>query len=267
MRYCCALMVTVGLMSGVAMGELVDDFESYTLGSFPGGVWEDARNYVNGSTHTGDSASVIQTLDAHGNTTNAVQILDHVGTSGGLVSRVGRADVQRMEVDVRLDQFGDGDVPSWMSAVGFYQELDGHDLNGMPQAMVWASRNGRFRLFVHNSDGQATSADTYGLGNLSWELDTWYRIAIEADTLNGIFNVQITDLESGDLLRDITRQINGWNPEFGQYNLISMNDGEYGSPPGSIANMATFDNARYIPTPGVMSMLGCAGLLASRRRR
>lgn len=154
-----------------------------------------------------------------------------------------------------------------MGAVGFYQELEGHDLNGMPQAIVWASKNGRFRLFVHNADGQATSADTYGLGNLSWEMDTWYRIAIEADTLNGIFNVQITDIASGTLLRDVSRQINNWNPEFGQYNLISMNDGEYGTNPGTIANMATFDNVNYIPAPGAIGVLGIGALTMTRRKR
>jgi hypothetical protein len=253
-------------MSSLAIAGLTDDFESYAVGGLPGGSWEDARHYVDGSTHTGDSVSVIETEDAFGNQTQAVQILDHVGTSGGLVSQIGPANVHRMEVDVRLDQFANGNVPNWMSAVGFYQEVEGRDLNGMPQAMVYASRNGRFQLFVHNANGQASGEDIYGLRNLRWNLHTWYRIAIEADTLNGIFNVQITDIESGELLRDVTREIDDWDPQYGQYNLISMNDGEYGDPLGTVANMATFDNVNYVPAPASIGLLGL-GALCQRRRR
>lgn len=255
------------LCAGTARSEIVDNFESYQLGTVPGGVWEDARHYVNGSTHTGDSVDIIQTTDAFGNPTRAVQIVDHLGTSGGLVSRVEHTHIQHLEVDVRFDQFADGNVPNWMGAVGFYQENDGADLNSLPQAMVWASRNGRFRLFVHNTDEQGSSAETYGLGNSRWSLDTWYRISLEADTINGSFNVQIVDLASGNLLLNATREVNDWDPTFGQYNLVSMNDGEYGDPLGSIANMASFDNVNYTPTPGsVILMLG-GGVMLTRRQR
>ncbi len=257
----------VALCAGTAGADIVDNFESYQPGSVPDGVWEDARHYVDSSTHTGDSVAVIQTTDAFGNPTQAVQVLDHVGTSGGLVSRVNHTHTQRMEVDVRFDQFGNGNVPNWMSAVGFYQELDGTDLNGFPQAMVWASRNGRFRLFVHNAEGQATGADTYALGGYRWRMDTWYRISIEADTLNGLFDVRITDIATGGVVVNNSQQIEDWDPTYGQYNLISMNDGEYGEPIGSVANMASFDNVNYTPTPGSIGVLVCGGVFASRRRR
>lgn len=254
------------LLSMQAWAGITDNFESYGVGSFPGGNWEDARHYVDNSTHTGDSASVIRTQDAFGNLTNAVQIHDHVGTSGGLVSRIEEAAMQRLEVDVRLDQIANGNVPSWTSAVGFYQELDGRDLNGLPQAMVYASRNGQFQLFVNNRDGQASSADIYNLMGLAWETDVWYRIGLEADTANGIFNVQITNVLTDRVIRDVTVEIGNWDPQYGQYNLISMNDGEYGVPIGSRAHMATFDNVNHIPAPASVCLLGLGAIVQRRRR-
>jgi hypothetical protein len=253
--------------AGAVHADVVDDFESYTPGGLPGGVWEDATAYIDAPTHTGNSVSVIETTDAFGNATRAVQINDHVGTSGGMMSDVGHRDTQRFEIDVRLDQRGNGSVPNWMSAVGFFQNTDQTDFNWNPQAVVYASGNGRFRLFVQNADGQGGASRDFGLSGGVWSLDTWYRVSLEADTLNGIFDVTITDLESGSVIADVTRTYTGWDAGFGQYDLISVNDGEYGSNPGTIGNMSTYDNARYVPAPGAIGLFGAGALAAMRRRR
>lgn len=100
-----------------------------------------------------------------------------------------------------------------------------------------------------------------------YELDSWYRIALEADTVNGVFDVSITDLGSGDVIADVTRTYTGWDSAFGRYDLISVNDGEYGTIPGTVGNMATFDNARYIPAPAGITLLGGGALALTRRRR
>ena len=252
---------------GVVHADIVDDFESYATGSVPGGVWADATSYIDEPTHTGNSVSVIDTTDAFGNATRAVQINDHVGTSGGLISDVGHASNQRFEIDVHLDQRGNGSQPNWMSAVGFFQNTGQSDFNWSPQAVVYASGTGRFRLFVQNADGAGTASRDFGLSGGVWSLDTWYRISLGADTVNGIFDVTITDLATGSVIADVSRTYNGWNAAFGQYDLVSVNDGEYGSNPGTIGNMSTYDNARYVPAPGACSLLGCAGLFAIKRRR
>jgi len=260
-------LCALSMCAGLAVGDTADNFEGYIVGGLPGGPWQDASAYIDEPTHTGNSISVIQTTDAFGNATQAVQIQDHIGTSGGMMSRVETAASQRFEIDVRLDQRGNGSSPNWMSAVGFFQETDQDDFNWSPQAMVYASGNGRFRLFVQNNDGRGSGARDFGLGNAQWAMDTWVRISLEVDTLSGVFDVQITDIASGDVLADVSRTYAGWNPAFGQYDLVSANDGEYGSNPGTIGNMATFDNANYVPAPGMIGFGTICGLAATRRRR
>ena len=265
LRLCAGALM---LSAGCVCADIVDDFESYTPGGLPGGVWQDATAYIVAPTHTGNSVSVIDTTDAFGNATRAAQINDHVGTSGGLISDVGHADTQRFEVDVRLDQRGNGSAPNWMSAVGFFQNTDQSDFNWSPQAVVYASGNGRFRLFVQNADGQGGASRDFGLSGGVWSMDTWYRVSLEADTINGIFDVMITDLATGNVIADVSRTYTGWNADFGQYDLISMNDGEYGTNPGTVGNMSSYDNARYVPAPGAFVMLGgLGGVMSCRRRR
>ncbi len=259
--------VALALSAGCACAGIMDDFESYQPGSVPGGVWSDAADYVVNPSNPGPTVSVIDTTDAFGNATRAVQINDGIGTSGGLISNVGHTDTQRFEIDVRLDQRGNGSAPNWMSAVGFFQDTDQTDFNWSPQAVVYASGNGRFRLFVQNADGRGGASRDFGLSGGVYSLDTWYRVSLEADTINGVFDVTITNLETDTVIADVTRTYTGWNAEFGRYDLVSVNDGEYGTNPGTIGNMSSYDNARYVPTPGVISVLGCAGALASRRRR
>jgi len=259
----CAL----SLFAGAAVGDIADNFEGYLVGGLPGGNWQDATAFIDEPTHTGDSISVIQTTDAFGNATQAVQINDHIGTSGGLMSRVDHADIQRFEIDVRLDQRGNGSSPNWMSAVGFFQETDQTDFNWSPQAMVYASPNGRFRLFVQNNDGRGSGSRDFALGSASWSLDAWVRISLEADTLNGVFDVQITDIATGIVLTDVSRTYAGWNTEFGQYDLVSANDGEYGGNAGTIGNMSTYDNVNYVPAPGMIGFGSVCAMAATRRRR
>ena len=257
----------LAMVAGLAHADIADNFESYVLGGAPGGQWQDATSFIDEPTHTGSSVSVIQTTDAFGNQTNAVQINDHIGTSGGLMSRVDHTNTQRFEVDVRLDQQGNGSAPNWMSAVGFFQDTEQSDFNWSPQAVVYATGNRRFRLFIQNNDGRGSGARDFSMGTGSWSLETWYRISLEVDTENGIFDASVTDIATGEILSQTHRTYAGWNAEFGQYDLVSMNDGEYGSNTGTIGNMASFDNANYVPAPGVISLGLVCGLGATRRRR
>lgn len=255
------------LCAGLAVGDIADDFESYGVGSVPGGVWQDTINFIDEPTHPGNSVSVIQTADAFGNTTNAVQISDHIGSSGGMMSRVDAAANQRFEIDVRLDQQGNGSSPNWMSAIGFVQDTEQADFNWSPQAFVYTTGSGRFRLFVQNNDGQGTGFRDWGMGFGQLSLDNWYRVSLEVDTVNGVFDASVIDVATGDVLSSTHRTYAGWDAGFGQYDLVSFMDGEYGSNPGTISNMSTYDNANYVPAPGAIGVLTIGGLFASRRRR
>lgn len=255
------------LSAGMASADITDNFEGYAVGGLPGGVWQDAVNFIDEPTHPGDSISVIQTVDAFGNATQAVQIADHIGSSGGLMSRVDTAASQRFEIDLRLDQQGNGSAPNWMSAIGFVQDTEQADFNWSPQAFVYTTGTGRFRLFVQNNDGQGTGFRDWGMGVGQLALDTWYRVSLEVDTVSGVFDASVTDIATGEVLSSTHRTYIGWNTEFGQYDLVSAMDGEYGSNPGTIANMSTYDNANYVPAPGAFGVISIGGLFATRRRR
>ena len=257
----------LALCAGTVIGAIDDNFEAYTPGGLPGGVWQDAVNFIDAPTHPGDSISVIQTVDAFGNATNAVQIADHVGTSGGMMSRVEHTDTQRFEIDVRFDQRGNGSTPNWMSAVGFFQDTDQTDFNWGPQAVVYAAPSGRFRLFVQNLDGQGSFSRDYGMGNTLFTMDTWYRVSLEVDSVNGVFDASVIDVASGELVASTNRSFVGWNAAFGQYDLVSVNDGEYGSNRGTIGNMSSYDNATYVPASGTLGVIALGGLFSTRRRR
>jgi len=259
--------VIAGVASGLNAG-VTDDFESYGIGGTPAGIWQDASSFIDNPTNPGPTVSVIATTDAMGNATQAVQIQDALGTSGGIIGRVGHSDIQRFETDLRLDQRGNGGNPNWISAAGFIQETEQSDFNWMPQAFVYATKNSdRFRLFVQNADGRGSANRDFGLGAHSWQLDTWYSIVLEVDTTTGVFDISIIEKESGEVLVERIRTYAGWNTDFGQYDAISVNDGEYGVNLGTVGNMATIDNVNYVPAPGSVVALIGAGLIGSSRRR
>lgn len=266
MKTKCAIAALMLLGTGAWAG-VTDNFESYTIGDSPAGIWQDASSFIVNPTNPGPTVSVIGTTDAQGNATQAVQIQDGLGTSGGIIGQVDRNDVQRVEMDLRLDQIGNGSNPNWIAAAGFAQQTEQDDINSMPQAFVYADKNSsRFRLFVSNSDGGSGFRD-FGLGAHSWELDTWYQVAIEVDTQAGVFEVSIINGATGDVLVDATRTYNNWNTSFGQYDLIGVIDGEYGANTGTIANMASIDNVNYVPAPASLFLLLGGGVMGTRRRR
>lgn len=256
------------LLGTSAWADIADDFESYGIGGSPTGIWQDASSFIDNPTNPGPTVSVIDTTDALGNATQAVQIQNGIGTSGGIAGFVGRSSVQRFETDLRLDQQGNGSNPNWISAAGFFQETDQTDFNWMPQAFVYATKNSRrFRLYVRNQDGQSGASRDFALGANSWAFDTWYRIGLEVDTESGVFEISIVNKETGEVLIDGSRTYAGWDSAFGQFDHISINDGEYGTNPGTIGNMATIDNVSYIPAPSTLGIAGFGMVMVGRRRR
>ncbi len=267
MKQSCAIPALM-LAGTTAWGGVTEDFEGYSIGDSPAGIWQDAADFITNPTNASPTVQVIGTTDAMGNATNAMQIQDGLGTSGGLIAQVGHDRIQRFETDLRLDQAGNGSSPNWIAAAGLFQQTVQDDFNWMPQAFVYATRNSnRFRLFVQNADGRGGANRDFGLGIHSWEFDTWYRVVLQADTETGRFEVSIINQESGEVLVDVTRSYTNWNNAFGQYDHITVNDGEYGNNAGTIGNMATIDNIGYVPSPSSAMGLVVGGLIGLRRRR
>lgn len=268
MRTRCAIGALM-LTGSSAWGGISDDFESYDIGQAPSGIWRDVVSYIDDPTNPGPTVSVIQTTDAFGGATRAMQIDGAgIGSSGGIAAQVQHSRYQRFETDLRLDRGGNGSNPNWIAASGFFQETDQSDFNWMPQAFVYATRgSSRFRLYVRNADGRTGASRDFGLGAHAWSFDAWYRIVLEVDTETGVFDATIVDLASGETIVDATRTYAGWNSVWGRYDTISVNDGEYGSNPGSIGNIATIDNIGYAPAPGTAVVVLGAAMVGARRRR
>ncbi len=269
MRAQCAIGALTLTVSAAGAGVVSEGFEGYDIGDSPAGIWRDVSSFIDSPSNPGPTVSVIETQDAFGSMTRAMQINgDGIGSSGGIAGQVEHSRYQRFETDLRLDRGGNGSNPNWIAASGFFQETDQSDFNWMPQAFVYATRgSNRFRLYVRNADGQNGASRDFGLGAHSWSFDTWYRIVLEVDTESGVFDTTIVDIESGETIVEISRTYNGWNSEWGRYDFISVNDGEYGTNPGTIGNIATIDNIGYVPAPGSVMVLLGAGALGARRRR
>lgn len=267
MNNMCAIAALM-LAGTSAWGGVTDDFESYEVGQLPGGDWQDFSDWVANPTILSPSATLVQTTDAHGNQTQAVQIDgDGIGTSGGIGALVEHSRVQRFEADIRIDQRGDGNYPNWTYAAGFFQVTDQTDPIRMPQALVYSLNTSRaFRLYIHNADGNGGLTNDVALDGALYELDTWYRIAIEVDTATGEFETSIINLETGEQVVDHAHSVTNWNSDFGQYNMISVNDGEYGSRPGTLGNITTIDNVTHVPAPAGVGLLGLGALCVQRQR-
>ena len=84
-QVCCVALL---LSAGAVRADIVDDFESYEIGSAPGGVWQDAAAFISDPTNPAPTVTMISTQDAHGAATRAVQITDALGTSGGIAAEI-----------------------------------------------------------------------------------------------------------------------------------------------------------------------------------
>ncbi len=245
-------------LAGVSIS---DDFESYPAGSFPGGQWQDIEGRVVDNPTAGPTMRVIDTIDAFGNATRAIQSGRASGTNGVFAS-IGSSRFHHMSVDMRIDSTPQSG--SWPMAVGFTQQTaPGQDINRQSQAVVYAWQTRRFFLFVSQEFGGP--AANLLLPGFAFTEDTWYTVSLSVDTELGSFSASIRDAATGDVLtsRDYTAPV--WDPSLGDYDSLSFFDGE---PVGSAGGVqATLDNVSYVPTPSAACMMLTALTFWARRRR
>lgn len=242
-------------------GTIRDDFESYDPGSFPGGSWQDIFGRVVANPTPGPTMSVIDTIDAHGNATRAIQSSQVSGTNGVFAS-IASSRTHSMSVDMRIDSTPRAN--SWPMAVGFTQQtVPGADINVQSQAVVYAWSNRHFFLFVSQELGGP--AANLVLPGFQFSENSWYTVSLTADTETGSFQARILDAVTGEVLtsRDYTASV--WDPSKANYDSLSMFDGE---PVGSVNGVqATLDNVNYVPAPSAGCLMLTAMTLWARRRR
>ena len=246
-----------------------DDFESYAIGRLPGTPWADVSTRIDNPTNPSPTTRVITTTDAFGAQTQAVQTIDSIGTSQGILTEIPTRSELSLNLDFRLDQFVNNTSGStWTAAMGFIQDGPANDLNQNPHAVVYASAfSPNFRGYIDNSGRQFDFALT---SSAPMRLDTWYSLSFSMDTEAGFIDVAVTDIATGLVEASVAGFLPGsFDSAFAQYDAVAFFDGEYGGNGLTRGGIATFDNVSVtaVPAPGAATaaLLGLA--VAGQRRR
>lgn len=261
-----AAFAACAIVTATNANTITDDFENAAPGQLPGGVWKDVIDRVAGANTPAPTATTIETIDAHGNQTLAVQTIPAVGTSQGIYAEINAAPKHAMTVDVRIDQFSNAPtVTRWPIAVGYTYDATNADINEDPHAVIYPYHDGRWYLFI-----KPTTGDGNGINLLIptplLELDRWYTVSLDADVSAGTFDAAILDAVTGETIGSRSTTVQNWDPAQNQYDAIAFYDGEVGATTGT-PGRATIDNVNYIPSPGTAAVLVLPACSAMRRCR
>jgi hypothetical protein len=248
-----------------------DDFETYTVGTFPSPTWQDVRSIPNSAPIP--SALVVATTDADGNPTQALHTVDALSPSKGVYATVDPAAIHRAGIDFRIDRYGTpgpGATPpdDYAAGIAVVDVLPSDDFCcvPVPQVGVWVSAlTKEFLLYGFDSVGAILSI---GLGVTANEGD-WYSIDFELNAGGGVIRTVISSLGAGGmLLVDRTDAVPGWTAS--AFDAVAIFGGET-STGVTVATLTTVDDLRYdgegiVPEPGTLSLV-LLGLVATAARR
>ncbi len=258
-----ALAAIAALTPAASADIFQDDFESAPVGSFPGDPWHDIFERAVDRPVPAPTMTIIETTDAHGNATRAIQSSQTSGTNGAFVP-IEHANKHTVSMDVRIDR-APAPNQGWPMAVGFIQDsgVGSGDVNANPQALIYGWNNRRWWFFI--SQGQDRPAVNVMLGGPQYQIGVWYRFTITADTELGVFEATVADAATGDVLNERTITHTSWDPARGMFDAITMFDGE--SATATTVGQATLDNVVYTPAPGTAIPAGMLALAVGARRR
>lgn len=253
-----ALMMNTGAIGA----PILDGFESYAVGGLPGGVWQDIRSRATANPGSSPSMRVVETSDARGVSTNAIQSIGEVGTNG-VFAEIESADVHSFSVDIRIDALADP-REGWPMGVGFLNDVGQGDVNQNPHAVVYAWTNRTWRMYYR--PGEDRPALDVLISGDQFELDSWYTISMRVDRTIGEFQISILDAMSGEETNSRSVLASNWDAERSDFDAIGFFDGESGG--ADSYGQATLDNVRYVPAPGATGVLAAlSGCLLRRTRR
>jgi hypothetical protein len=252
---------------------IVDNFESYGLGTFPGPPWLDAGALdPQPPAATLPSAMVVATTDAFGNPTNALAVRDEVSLLSGVYYPVPVSSSYSLAADIRVDRFNNN--PTY-PATDFAMQLTFAQLSSnlytAPQVGIYASTfTETWRLFLIPSDGGIGADIDLGLGITQ---GLWYRVQLDFDSIAGGWHARIADAGTGTTLVNQTGTFSDWTSASGLFDGVAFIEGE-GSPDTTIGNLALVDNINVTATPepastGLLlaSSIGIAIVRRGKRKR
>jgi len=269
------IFTTIFLLGALVLGGvqpaqatvIEDDFEIYTTGTFPAS-WQDVGDVDPSSTAPTPSAMVVETTDAFGAPTKALQINDAIAPSQGIYQSISPTSKVTISTDVRIDQFSNNSSNPILDGpigIGLAQAQGTTDLVFAPGFAIFASSLTKtWHSYAYGSDGTFSTVDLLAPALL----DTWYRVDLSLDTLNGSMTSMITDIALNTTLLNQTITVPGWTPQ--TFDTVLFGDSEL-TPETTRGNITTIDNITVstIPVPTTLALfsLGFAGLGFAKRKK
>lgn len=254
-----------------AQAMVLDDFESYPLGSFPSPNWLDVGTVLPiPPIPPIPSATIVATTDAHGNSTRALSTVGDLASAKGIYTPVPVSSSYTLGADVRIDRYSDhpdNTTSDWPMQLTFAQS-GVSSFADTPQAGIYASSLTQgWRLFLISSNGGPfADIDLAAAADLA----TWYHLDLTLDAQTGMFHSQITDLSTSTLVSDKINVIGGWDPSYAQFDSFAFFGGELSN--DTIGDIGVVDDVNVttspVPEPATFWLIGAGllGLGAARRR-
>lgn len=227
---------------------ITDDFEIYQPGSFPGGQWHDIFDRTVGSPAQASTMSIIETTDAQGNPTQAVQTNQEGGTNGLYQDISADSSIQQLSIDVRVDSMHTANA-GWPVGVGYSRYSGEGDVNANPHAVIYAWTGRVWNLFI--APGEGRPAVDLRINGPRFTVGDWYTLSLIVDVETGLFEAKVFDADSGALLNSVSHTFNQWDSATDGFNSITVFDG--GDVNSILQGQSTIDNLEY----SSMSMNEC----------
>jgi len=240
-RFACVLGSAI-IASTLHAQSITDDFETQQVGSFPAEGWHDITDRTVGSPAQSPSMSVIQTTDAQGNPTNAVQTNQEPGTNGLYQDVSPDTSFHHLSMNVRVDSMHSANA-GWPAGMGYSRYSGKGDVNANPHAVIYVWTGRVWNLFIKPGGGRPP-VDLRVTGP-QLVVGRWYTLTLDVDVQTGLFEAKVFDAVTGDLLNSVSHTYAQWDPAVDSFNSITMFDG--GNVNSPLQGQSTIDNVSYTP--------------------
>jgi hypothetical protein len=249
---------------------IVENFESYPVGSFPAPTWQDV-GAVDPTPPISPlpSGDVVVTTDAFGNPTQAFSTVSALASSAGIFQDVATSSFYTLHADIRVDQYSDKPASTfedWAMQLTFAQKAINFAVT--PQVGIYASSfNQGWRLFFIGADSGSADID---LG-VPAPVGEWFSVGLNLNALTGGYDATIADTLTGAILTHDTGVLPDWTAADNVFDTVAFFKGDL-SVGDTIGDVGVVDNINVtasVPEPPVWLMLiaGMAALMKIRAAR